>query len=138
MPLTNTATLVSQAHGASRGIAAFNVITLEHAEAVAAGAEAAGRPAILQISENAVRFHRGQPGPLVSAVVAVAEQASVPLAVHFDHVEDVTLMHKAAGTGVSSVMFDASETRLCRERHRDAVGSGVGAPKRPVVGGRAG
>src|SRR5262249_38784673 len=38
-------------------VAAFNVITLEHAEAVLDGAAAAGRPVILQVSQNAVRFH---------------------------------------------------------------------------------
>jgi fructose-bisphosphate aldolase class II len=36
-------------------VLAFNVIQLEHAEAIVAGAEQAGRPVILQISENAVR-----------------------------------------------------------------------------------
>ncbi len=108
MPLTNTSTLVEQARAANGGIAAFNVITLEHAEAIAEGAEAAGGAAILQISENAVRFHHGRLAPLVAAVVAVAEEARAPLAVHLDHVEDIALMHMAAGTGISSVMVDAS------------------------------
>lgn len=64
MPLVSTGELVSAAaadeRGGRGGIAAFNVITLEHAEAIAAGAERAGRPAILQISENAVKFHGGR------------------------------------------------------------------------------
>lgn len=108
MPLTSTSTLVERARAAGGGVAAFNVITLEHAEAIAEGAEAAGGAAILQISENAVSFHHGRLAPLVAAVVAVAEEARAPLAVHLDHVEDVALMHRAAGTGISSVMFDAS------------------------------
>ena len=109
MTLARTMDLVQAAHVAGEGVAAFNVITLEHAEAIVIGAEMAGRPAILQISENAVRFHGGQLRPIATAVVAVADQADVPLAVHLDHVEDDSLLRQAAGTGISSVMFDASK-----------------------------
>jgi len=109
MPLVSTASIVDPAHRNGQGVAAFNVIILEHAEAIAAGAERAGQPAILQISENAVRFHRGRLRPLAAAVVAVASESSASLAVHLDHVEDAALLHQAAGTGLSSVMFDASK-----------------------------
>jgi fructose-bisphosphate aldolase class II len=101
--------VVSAAATAGEGVGAFNVITLEHAEAIALGVETAGRSGILQISENAVRFHGGQLDPIASAVVAVAEQARVPLAVHLDHVEDDSLLRQAAGLGISSVMYDASK-----------------------------
>ena len=56
MPLATTAQLVRRAQDHGRGIAAFNVITLEHAEGIVRGAELAGAPVILQISENAVKF----------------------------------------------------------------------------------
>ena len=46
--------------------AAFNVIELEHAEAIVAGAEAAGRPVVLQISENTADYH-GALAPLAEA-----------------------------------------------------------------------
>jgi fructose-bisphosphate aldolase class II len=109
MTLAHTVDLVNAAHAAGQGVAAFNVITLEHAEAIALGAEAAGQPAILQISENAVRFHGGKLRPIASAVVAVADQSTIPLAVHLDHVEDDSLLRQAAGIGISSVMYDASK-----------------------------
>jgi fructose-bisphosphate aldolase class II len=109
MTLARTADVVSAAATAREGVGAFNVITLEHAEAIALGVETAGRSGILQISENAVRFHGGQLDPLASAVVAVAEQARVPLAVHLDHIEDDSLLRQAAGLGISSVMYDASK-----------------------------
>ncbi len=108
MPLTTTVSLIQSARAGGFGVAAFNVITLEHAEAIAAGAERAGAPVILQISENAVRYHNGRLAPIASATVAVAEQAGVPVSVHLDHVEDAELMRQAAGCGMSSVMFDAS------------------------------
>ena len=48
------------------GLAAFNVIELEHVEAIVAGAEAADRPVVLQISENTVGYH-GALAPLALA-----------------------------------------------------------------------
>jgi fructose-bisphosphate aldolase class II len=109
MPLAHTRELVDEARRDSGAVPAFNVITLEHAEAIAAGAERAGRPAILQISENAVRFHHGRLLPLARAVLAVAELSTARLSVHLDHVEDVELLRQSADAGVSSVMFDASK-----------------------------
>jgi fructose-bisphosphate aldolase class II len=109
MALAPTRELVDGARRRGGGVAAFNVITLEHAEAIVAGAEAATRPVILQISENAVRFHHGNVLPISSAAAAVADSAAVPVALHLDHVQDPDLLHAAAGAGFSSVMFDASK-----------------------------
>lgn len=108
MPLVTTASIIESAQRDGHGVAAFNVITLEHAEAIATGAERAGQPAILQISENAVRFHHHRLEPIVAAAAAVARVSTASLAVHLDHVEDEGLLRAAAETAVSSVMFDAS------------------------------
>ncbi|MDX2852673.1 class II fructose-bisphosphate aldolase [Streptomyces sp. PA03-3a] len=108
MPLVPTAELVRAAHADGRGIGAFNVITLEHAEAVVAGAEAAGLPAVCQISENAVRFHGGSLAPIARATAAVAESAAVPVGLHLDHVTDEDLLRRAADCGFGSVMYDGS------------------------------
>ena len=108
MTLATTADLLDRARSARVGLPAFNVITLEHAEAIALGAERAGCPAILQISENAVKFHGGRVGPIAAATVEVARQANIELSVHIDHVEDPALLRQAADTGISSAMFDAS------------------------------
>ncbi|MFI1030178.1 ketose-bisphosphate aldolase [Streptomyces sp. NPDC020951] len=108
MPLTPTADMVSSACRAGRALGAFNVITLEHAEAVVTGAEAAGCPVICQISENAVRFHSSRLAPIARATAALAEAAAVPVALHLDHVTDEALLRRAADCGFGSVMFDAS------------------------------
>ncbi|MBB3603704.1 fructose-bisphosphate aldolase class II [Mycolicibacterium sp. BK556] len=108
MPLARTADLVTAAYREGSGILACNVITLEHAEAIVTGAEHVGRPVILQISENAVKFHHGRLRPIAAAACAVADAATVDIAVHLDHVEDVRLLHACASTGMSSAMFDAS------------------------------
>ncbi|MET8689749.1 class II fructose-bisphosphate aldolase [Streptomyces sp. NPDC004732] len=109
MPLVSTGELVAEARAAGHGVAAFNVITLEHAEAVALGAERAGAPAILQISENAVKFHGGRLSAIAAATSAVARASSARLALHLDHVMDVELLRAAHPEGFSSVMFDASK-----------------------------
>jgi fructose-bisphosphate aldolase class II len=109
MPLARTGDLVAAAYRSGAGIVAFNVITLEHAEAIAAAADQAGAPVILQISENAVKFHGGRVGPIAAAAVAVAAETATPVSVHLDHVEDRELLHATADAGASSVMFDASK-----------------------------
>ncbi|MFJ3788674.1 ketose-bisphosphate aldolase [Kitasatospora sp. NPDC090091] len=108
MPLAATGDLVGRAAARRGAVAAFNVITLEHIEAVVAAAEAAGAPVILQISENAVRYHGGRPGPLAAAAVRSAEPSTVPVALHLDHVTSDGLLRQAADCGFSSVMFDAA------------------------------
>ncbi|GLV76183.1 class II fructose-bisphosphate aldolase [Streptomyces hygroscopicus] len=107
MSLVPTCELVSKAAAAGRAVAAFNVITLEHAEAVTAGAEAAGTPVILQISENAVRFHGGRVEPIARAAAEVGRGCGVDVALHLDHVTDMRLLRTAADAGFSSAMFDA-------------------------------
>ncbi|MGW3913353.1 class II fructose-bisphosphate aldolase [Streptomyces sp. NPDC005070] len=108
MPLAATGELVARAAEDRTAVAAFNVITLEHIEAVIAGAESAGAPVVLQVSENAVKFRHGRLLPLARAATAAAERASVPVALHLDHVQSDGLLRQAPGAGFSSVMYDAS------------------------------
>ncbi|QQC90018.1 class II fructose-bisphosphate aldolase [Streptomyces alfalfae] len=123
MSLVSTGELVAEARAAGHGVAAFNVITLEHAEAIALGAERAGVPAILQISENAVKFHRGRLSPIAAAATAVARSSSARLSLHLDHVTDVALLRAAHPEGFSSVMFDAS--KLSYEENVEATTEAV-------------
>ncbi|MFB7587076.1 ketose-bisphosphate aldolase [Streptomyces sp. NPDC056169] len=108
MPLTPTDGIVGPARDANSGVGAFNVVQIEHAEAIVAGAEQAGLPVILQISENTVRYH-GSLAPIALASLAVARAAAVPVAVHLDHAESTDLVHEAVELGLTSVMFDASK-----------------------------
>jgi fructose-bisphosphate aldolase class II len=94
--------------GAPGAVLAFNVVTLEHVQGVVAGAERAGRPVVVAVSENAVRYAGGDPAPLAAAAVAVAERSSAAVALHLDHVVDDGLLRRTAELGFSSVMVDAS------------------------------
>jgi len=107
MPVAAMDDIIGPARDAGSGVGAFNVIGIEHAEAIVAGAEAAARPVVLQISENCVAYHRGL-AAVAAACLALARGAAVPVAVHLDHASDVALVEAAAGLGLGSVMFDAS------------------------------
>jgi len=108
MPAVPMAEIVRAAAG--RGIGAFNLIGIEHAEAIVAGAEAAAAPVVLQISENCVAYH-GSLAPIGLAALAIARSAGVPVTVHLDHATSEPLVHAAADIGIGSVMFDASAQR---------------------------
>lgn len=98
---------VAQARAGGHGIGAFNVVLLEHAEGIVRGAEEAGLPVVLQVSQNTAAFH-GALEPVTLASLALARRAAVPVVVHLDHAEDVDLVHEAVALGVDSVMFDGS------------------------------
>ena len=122
---TPTGEIVAAAVRAGGGVGAFNVITVEHAEAIVTGAEAAGRPVILQISENAVRFHHGRLAPIAAAARSIAELSGVPVGLHLDHVESDELFDQAAANGFGSVMYDAS-----KRAYADNVAATMAAARR--------
>jgi fructose-bisphosphate aldolase class II len=107
MSVARTADLLAEATRASHAVAAFNVVTLEHAEAICQGAADSGHPVILQLSHNSIRFHDGF-GPLASACSSLARGTGVPVALHLDHLETLEILPEAAGLGFSSVMVDTS------------------------------
>jgi fructose-bisphosphate aldolase class II len=108
MTLVSTSDLVDAAARRGGAVAAFNIITIEGAEAIAAAAVETGTPVILQISQNTVGFHHGQVGPISAAAVAIARLAAVPISLHLDHVTDDALVDQAADAGFSSLMYDGA------------------------------
>jgi fructose-bisphosphate aldolase class II len=107
VPLVDTGDMVQRARSDRRAALAFNVIQLEHAEALCAAAERAGTGVVLQLSENTARYHRSL-APIARAVLALAAAAQAPVAVHLDHCTDQELLDEAIDLGIRSVMFDAS------------------------------
>ena len=108
MSRTHAGDLVRAARAQGKAVGAFNVILLEHAEALVAGAELAKRPVILQISENCVNYHKALK-PISVATIAIAEASSLPVSVHLDHAESEDLVREALDLGYDSVMFDGSK-----------------------------
>ncbi|HEX7806654.1 MAG TPA: class II fructose-bisphosphate aldolase [Cellulomonas sp.] len=149
MTLARTGDLIAAAVSARSAVLAFNVITLEHAQGIVGGLEHAGVAGILQVSENAVHFHHGRMEPLLAACRELADEATVPVAIHLDHFQDAALtaegIRLAARLGVTSVMVDAAHlpytdnvaatAALAQTAHREGlwVEAELGA-----IGGKAG
>jgi fructose-bisphosphate aldolase class II len=111
MTLVGTGQLVEAAAARGVAVAAVNIITLEHAEAIVAAAESCNSAVILQVSQNTVAFHNGRLEPVSAAALALASHAAVPVALHLDHVTEDSLIEAAAAAGYSSVMYDGSALR---------------------------
>jgi len=107
VPLIPTAHILRSAEDGGFAAGSFNVILLEHAQAILAGAEQAKAPVILQISENAVRYQGGL-APIAAAVREQAVRSQAPAALHLDHATRFDLIREAADCGFGSVMYDGS------------------------------
>jgi fructose-bisphosphate aldolase class II len=110
--------VLQTARADGRAVAAFNVIQLEHAEALVGAAEDVGLPVVLQISENTVTFH-GSLAPLACAARVLADRAAVPVVLHLDHAVSPSLVEEATTLGFTSVMYDGSA--LPDEQNREAT-----------------
>ncbi len=100
--------LAHERQSLSQGLGAFNVIHLEHAESIVSAAEQTGEPVILQISQNAVKFHDGYLKPLALGTMAIAMNSSARVGVHLDHANDLGLIREAIDLGFTSIMYDGS------------------------------
>ncbi|XP_020519523.1 uncharacterized protein LOC18428679 isoform X2 [Amborella trichopoda] len=101
----STKEILLAAESAGYAVGAFNVYNLEGIEAVVAAAEAERSPAILQIHPSALKH--GGPA-LVAACISAAEQANVPITVHFDHGNSKHELLEALEMGFHSIMVDGS------------------------------
>ncbi|KAF3437146.1 hypothetical protein FNV43_RR19899 [Rhamnella rubrinervis] len=103
--LSSTKDLLSNAAKGGYAIGAFNVYNLEGVEAVVAAAEEELSPAILQIHPGALK----EGGiPLIACCISAAEQARVPITVHFDHGTSKQDLVEALELGFDSLMVDGS------------------------------
>jgi fructose-bisphosphate aldolase, class II len=91
-------------------VGGFNVYNLESARAVVQAAEEERAPVMVQTSEGAVK-HAGM-AELAGIVRALAEGASVPVALHMDHGKSITVARAAIDAGYTSVMIDTSRLPL--------------------------
>jgi fructose-bisphosphate aldolase, class II len=108
MTLVALPDLLASAAKDGRGVGAFNVIQIEHAEALVRAAEVTGLPVVLQISENAARYH-GALAPIAVATKVIAGASSAQCVLHLDHAESEALVDEALALGFTSVMFDGSK-----------------------------
>lgn len=118
--LADTAVLARDCAARKVGLAAFNVVLLDHAEAFVDAAETTGLPLVLQLSQNAVKYHGGRLRPLGRALIELAEASTVPVSVHLDHAESTDLCREAVELGFTSIMYDGSKLPDAQNRETTA------------------
>ena len=118
--LADTAVLARDCAARKVGLAAFNVVLLDHAEAFVDAAENSGLPLVLQLSQNAVKYHGGRLRPLGRALIELAEASTVPVSVHLDHAESTDLCREAVELGFTSIMYDGSKLPDAQNRETTA------------------
>ena len=84
----------------------FNTVTLEMAKGVLAAAEELGSPVIIGSAEILLPYASLK--ELASFLLPMAEEATVPVVLHFDHGLTLEKVHEAMDLGFRSVMYDCS------------------------------
>lgn len=110
MPLTTTVSMLRNAQEQGFAVGAFNVENMEMAQAIISAAEELGAPVILQTTPSTVRY--AGTGMYAAMVAALAQEATVPVAMHLDHGDSFALCAQALRSGYTSVMIDGSKLPL--------------------------
>jgi len=129
MPLVNTKDMLQEAVVGGYAVGGFNIVNELSARAVVSMCEELRSPVILQTSVATVK----QIGVrnLIGFLHSIAQNATIPVAIHLDHCRDVGLCRACIDAGWSSVMIDASHLPLAEnismtgEIVRYAAGKGV-------------
>ena len=104
--LVNMKDLLSDAQKRNYAVGSFSVANMEMVLGVIKAAEETRSPIILQIAE--VRLNHSPLALIGPLMVAAAEEADVPVAVHLDHGNTLCCFEQALDIGFTSVMFDGS------------------------------
>lgn len=136
MPLVNMKTLLKDAQKRNYAVGSFSVANLEMIQGVVKAAEETKSPIILQIAE--VRLNHSPLHIIGPAMLAAAEHASVPVAVHLDHGTTLDCIGEALRLGFTSVMFDGShlplEENIEMTKQVIAMAKGYGAAVEAEIG----
>jgi fructose-bisphosphate aldolase class II len=98
--------LMAAARQGKYAVGAFNISNMEWLQAVTGAAEELGSPAIIALSEGAIRYAGFR--NIVSMVRLAAEERKVPISLHLDHGKDMDIIAKCVEGGFTSVMIDGS------------------------------
>jgi len=136
MPLVTMNEILPIARKERRAVGAFNVANFETVMTVIHAAEEEQSPVIVQVYERLF----GNPGirPLSAMILAAAEDAAVPVAVHLDHGASIDQVARAIRYGYTSVMFDGSklefEENVRLSRQVAELAHAVGASAEAEIG----
>lgn len=108
--LVNMRDLLEDAQHGNYAVGSFSVANMEMVLGVLKAAKGLNAPVILQIAE--VRLKQSPLEIIGPLMVAAAENADTPVAVHFDHGKTIEKITQALDIGFTSVMFDGSHFPL--------------------------
>ena len=108
--LVNMRDLLADAEDGNYAVGSFSVANMEMVLGVLKAAKELSAPVILQIAE--VRLKQSPLEVIGPLMVAAAENADTPVAVHFDHGKTIEKISQALEIGFTSVMFDGSHLPL--------------------------
>ena len=104
--LTTNKELMNAARAGGYAVGAFNINNMEFLEAIAQAAEELASPAILAVSEGAIKYAGLK--MLVAMVRLASEEHRVRLSLHLDHGKDMAVIQSCIDGGFTSVMIDGS------------------------------
>ena len=136
MALVTTLEMLKDAQKNHYAVGAFNVENMEMAQAIIGAAEALRAPVILQTTPSTLRY--AEPALYLANVRALAEKASVPVAMHLDHGDSYELCVRAFRAGYTSIMIDGSKLPLEENIALTAKVVGLCAPAGVPVEGELG
>jgi fructose-bisphosphate aldolase class II len=98
--------LLDRAKAGSYAVGAFNINNLEFVQGITSAAEELGSPAILAVSQGAIKYAGFE--NLVSMVRTVSEEMEIEISLHLDHGKDIEIIEQCIAGGFTSVMIDGS------------------------------
>ena len=106
MPLVTMKSILQHADTQKYGVGAFNLLNMEAAKAAIETAETLRSPLIMQLAE--IQLDSSPMKYMFPMMIQAAKEASVPVAVHYDHGITFDSIMKALKYGCTSVMFDGA------------------------------
>jgi fructose-bisphosphate aldolase class II len=97
--------ILKKAQRKGYAIGAFNINNMEILQAIVRAGIKMKSPLIIQTSEGAVSYAGMD---YLTAMIAVAAKAPIPIALHLDHGKNLRLIKRAIDSGYTSVMYDGS------------------------------
>jgi fructose-bisphosphate aldolase class II len=134
--LVNLDAVLKPAREQGYAIGAFNIYSLETANAVYRAALACHAPVIFAFGERYIDV--ANISVIASMVRTMAQDIDIPMVLHLDHCRDITVIYRAVAAGFTSVMFDGSsldfDDNLAATRHVVEFAHSVGVTVEAELG----
>jgi fructose-bisphosphate aldolase class II len=98
--------LLRAARQGKYAVGAFNINNMEFLQAITGAAEELASPAIIALSEGAIKYAGFR--NIVEMVTLAAEERKAPISLHLDHGKDMDVITRCIEGGFTSVMIDGS------------------------------